>query len=133
MKRIFLIGDSIRIGYDQYVRELMVDTAQLYWPDDNARFVGYTLRYLHEWAGHDCDPKSIDVVHWNNGLWDALHVLGEDAQTPRAGIRRDASAHRAPAEEGVPECEDRLCADHVRHRGAHESALLSQKRRNRAL
>ena len=82
MKRIFLIGDSIRIGYDQYVRELMADTAQLYWPDDNARFVGYTLRYLHEWAGHDCDPKSIDVVHWNNGLWDALHVLGEDAQTP---------------------------------------------------
>ena len=82
MKRIFLIGDSIRIGYDQYVRELMADTAQLYWPEDNARFAGYTLRYLHEWAGHDCDPKAIDVVHWNNGLWDALHVLGEDAQTP---------------------------------------------------
>lgn len=48
MKRIFLIGDSIRIGYDQYVRELMADAAQLYWSDDNARFVGYTLRYLSD-------------------------------------------------------------------------------------
>ena len=31
MKRIFLIGDSIRLGYDGYVRELMQDEAQLYW------------------------------------------------------------------------------------------------------
>lgn len=28
MKRIFLIGDSIRIGYDAHVREMMADEAQ---------------------------------------------------------------------------------------------------------
>ncbi len=94
MKKIFLIGDSIRIGYDSHVRALMENEAQLFWSDDNARFVSYTLRYAHEWARHDCDPEKIDVVHWNNGLWDALHVLGEDAHTPvqeyANGLRRIA-------------------------------------------
>lgn len=92
MKRIFLIGDSIRIGYDSLVREMMSEEAQLYWSSDNARFAGYTLRYVHEWAKNDCDPEKIDIVHWNNGLWDALHVLGDDAQTPideyRNGLKR---------------------------------------------
>ncbi len=95
MKKVFLIGDSIRIGYDLHVKELLEGRAQLYWVEDNARFVAYTLRYAHEWARHDCDPGSIDVVHWNNGLWDALHVLGDsEAQTPleeyRTGLRRIA-------------------------------------------
>ena len=92
MKRIFLIGDSIRIGYDSIVREMMENEAQLYWSNDNARFVSHTLRYAHEWAKSDCDPEKIDIVHWNNGLWDALHVLGEEPQTPleeyRNGLKR---------------------------------------------
>ena len=92
MKKIFLIGDSIRIGYDSIVREMMENEAQLYWSNDNARFVAHTLRYAHEWAKSDCDPEKIDIVHWNNGLWDALHVLGEDPQTPvdeyRNGLKR---------------------------------------------
>lgn len=82
MKRVFLVGDSIRIGYDNHVRNLLEDCAQFYWSQDNARFAAYTLRYLHEWASADCEPEKIDVVHWNNGLWDALHVLGDDAHTP---------------------------------------------------
>ena len=82
MKRIFLIGDSIRIGYDSHIREMMADEAQLYWSDDNARFVAHTLRYAHEWAKHNCDPEKIDIVHWNNGLWDVLHLFGEESQTP---------------------------------------------------
>lgn len=92
MKRIFLIGDSIRIGYDSRVREMMAGEAMLYWSGDNARFVSHTLRYVHEWAKSDCDPEKIDIVHWNNGLWDALHVLGEEPQTPideyRNGLKR---------------------------------------------
>lgn len=81
MKKVFLIGDSIRIGYDQYVRELMQDAAQVYWSDDNARFVAYTYRMVPEWASNDCDPATIDIVHWNVGMWDALHYLGDDTQT----------------------------------------------------
>ena len=77
MKRIYLIGDSIRLGYDSRVRELLAGEAILYWSMDNARYVNYTLRCLHEWAGADCDPEKVDLVHWNNGLWDVLHVLGD--------------------------------------------------------
>ena len=51
MKNIFLIGDSIRQGYDSIVRDMMADRAQIYWSDDNARFIQYTQRYVHEWAG----------------------------------------------------------------------------------
>lgn len=82
MKRVFLVGDSIRIGYDSYVRELLEDEVQLYWSDDNARFVQYTLRYVGEWAKKDCDPEKIDLVHWNNGLWEVLRLLGDEPQTP---------------------------------------------------
>lgn len=94
MKRIFLIGDSIRIGYDSIVREMMAGEALFYWSEENARFAAHTLRYAHEWAKKDCDPEKVDIVHWNNGLWDALHILGDDAQTPvqeyAAVIRRVA-------------------------------------------
>jgi len=82
MKKIFLIGDSIRIGYDSIVREIMQDEAQVYWSNDNARFTAYTFRYLTDWSKSDCDPEKIDFVHWNNGLWDALHIMGDDCQTP---------------------------------------------------
>ena len=86
MKSIFLIGDSIREGapgsegYGVYVKEKLTGKANVYAPDDNCRFVHYTLRYLHEWA--DNIPKEeIDVVHWNNGLWDVLRLFGDDPLT----------------------------------------------------
>ncbi len=74
MKRIFLIGDSIRIGYDSVVRDALASSAQIYWDADNARFVQYTLRNVAVWAQHDCDPEKIDIVYWNNGLWDVAHM-----------------------------------------------------------
>ncbi|MBQ3080496.1 MAG: SGNH/GDSL hydrolase family protein [Clostridia bacterium] len=82
MKKVFLVGDSIRLGYDSCVRDLLENEAQVYWSNENARFVMHTLRYLHEWAQVDCDPEKIDVVHWNNGLWDALLLTGDGTFTP---------------------------------------------------
>ena len=86
MKKIFLIGDSIRFGapgspgYGVYVKEKLAGKAEVYAPNENCRFAQHTLRYLHEWA--EISPKEeIDVVHWNNGLWDALHLLGDEAFT----------------------------------------------------
>lgn len=87
MKNIFLIGDSIRFGslkspgYGIYVKKQLVNQANVYAPDENCRFVQYTLRYLHEWAA-DIDKESIDIVHWNNGLWDVLRLLGDEPFTP---------------------------------------------------
>lgn len=87
MKNIFLIGDSIRmggppesLGYEFYMKEKLGDKVKIYSTDDNCRFVHYTLRYLHEWA-MDIDRESIDVVHWNNGLWDILRLYGDQPLT----------------------------------------------------
>ena len=49
MKNIILIGDSIRMGYDRFVKFSLEDSANVYYPNENSRFAEYTLRYLHEW------------------------------------------------------------------------------------
>lgn len=82
MKKVFLIGDSIRFGasgspgYGVYVKENLKDIACVYAPEENCRFAQYTLRYLHEWA-NDVPKEKMDVVHWNNGLWDVLRLFGD--------------------------------------------------------
>ena len=73
MKNLLLIGDSIRMGYCGFVREKLAGEAEVYYSDDNARFLQYTLRALSDWQGAGKWPE-IDVVHWNNGLWDLLHL-----------------------------------------------------------
>ena len=67
---ILLLGDSIRMGYCGFVREAMKEKADIFWPEDNCMFAHYTLRFLYEWRHIVPDPAQIDVVHWNNGLWD---------------------------------------------------------------
>lgn len=87
MKKIFLIGDSIRFGapnspgYGVYVKEKLHNKAEVYAPDENCRFAQYTLRNLYDWA-MQLDAQSIDVVHWNNGLWDVVRLHGDEPLTP---------------------------------------------------
>lgn len=95
MKNVFLIGDSIRYGassnpnyqtadtpgYGIYVKEMLKGKANIYAPNDNCRFAQYTLRYLFDWA-KDVDCEKIDIVHWNNGLWDVLRINGDEPLTP---------------------------------------------------
>ena len=81
MKNVLLIGDSIRVGYDKAVRRTLEGKANVIFPEENCRFASYVLRHFHEYfqglKGHE-----IDVVHWNAGLWDCLHIFSEDVQTP---------------------------------------------------
>ena len=86
MKNIYLIGDSIRFGapgspgYGVYVKEMLEGKAKVYAPEENCRFAQYTLRYLHEWASN-VEKEKIDIVHWNNGLWDVLRLFGDEPLT----------------------------------------------------
>ena len=86
MKKIYLIGDSIRFGatgspgYGIYVKERLADRAEVYTPTVNCAFAQYTFRYLHEWAAN-VPKEEIDVVHWNNGLWDVLRLFDDDPFT----------------------------------------------------
>ena len=82
MKKIVLIGDSIRMGYDKYVKEAFSETAEVFYPNDNCRFATYILRFVHEWKKKGEWPDDVDLVHWNAGLWDVPEILGDDPVTP---------------------------------------------------
>ena len=84
MKKVLLLGDSIRMGYDDFVKELLDGKCEVYYdPEDNGRFSAYTLWQMNQFFRH---YGEFDVVHWNNGYWDmnieapmieAIHPLDE--------------------------------------------------------
>lgn len=78
MKKILLIGDSIRLSYRTKVAELLEGRATLAGPDENCRFSAYTLFNLSSWLG----DESYDVIHWNNGQWDTCHMPDGKIHTP---------------------------------------------------
>jgi lysophospholipase L1-like esterase len=81
-RTVLLLGDSIRMGYAPHVRELMKDRADVVYPKENCMFSYYTLRMIWEWTRLVDDPKKVDVVHFNNGLWDLGQRDGRDCLTP---------------------------------------------------
>lgn len=84
MKKVLLLGDSIRMGYDDYVKERLQGEFEVYYePDDNGRFAAYTLWQFNQLV---CKYGKFDLVHWNNGYWDmnieppmteAIHPIDE--------------------------------------------------------
>ena len=82
MKKILLIGDSIRCGYDKYVKMAFNKTAEVYYPTENCRFSGYIIRCLFDWKNELNCGDDIDLVHWNTGLWDDLIMIDGKVHTP---------------------------------------------------
>ena len=81
MKKIVLLGDSIRMGYDKYIKESLESSAEVFYPEENCRFAEYILRYAHEWKNNGKWGDNVDLVHWNAGLWDALELFGDEPLT----------------------------------------------------
>ena len=79
MKKIILLGDSIRLSYQSRVRELLGDDYTVWGPDDNCRFASYTLRMLYDYREQ---LKGADVIHFNCGLWDMCDLFGDGPFTP---------------------------------------------------
>lgn len=73
--KILLLGDSIRQGYDKYVKMAFEDIAEVYYPSENCRFTAYMLRHLTEWVDQLQCGNDVDLVHWNAGLWDDLILI----------------------------------------------------------
>ena len=67
MKKILLLGDSIRMGYQQYVKEALEGEFEVRYPEDNGRFAAYTLWQANQMFKWNPD---IELVHFNNGYWD---------------------------------------------------------------
>ena len=70
MMKVMLIGDSIRLGYQAKVTELLAGKATVAGPGENCRFSAYTLFNLAAWVPDD----DYDVIQWNNGQWDTAHM-----------------------------------------------------------
>ena len=81
MKNLYLIGDSIRMGYDKSVKKTLDGRANVIFPEENCRFASYVLRYFHEYLG-SIKGEDIDVIHWNAGLWDVLHIFDDETLSP---------------------------------------------------
>lgn len=70
MKKVVLIGDSIRMGYQATVRERLSDMAEVWGPDENGANTVNVLVNLRRWVlGRDPD-----LVHVNCGLHDLKTV-----------------------------------------------------------
>lgn len=81
MKKVVLLGDSIRQGYEKYVKLAFEGEVQVYSPVENGRFAAYTLRQLSAWRAEMGCGKDVDLIHWNVGLWDCLLLLDGRPQT----------------------------------------------------
>lgn len=80
MKKVLLLGDSIRENYQCTVQELLKEIAEVYYTNDNGRFSSFMLRFLHEWfnAISRHGEFEFDIIHFNCGLWDVLRLSNEE-------------------------------------------------------
>jgi hypothetical protein len=81
MKKVLILGDSIRLGYGCYVKAVLEDEAEVYSAKENCAFAQYTLRWINEWKIKEGYPDDMDLIHWNVGLWDVLRICGDDTLT----------------------------------------------------
>ena len=70
MRKVVLIGDSIRMGYEPLVREMLSGRAEVWGPEENGGDSRNVLAHLDEWVV----SREVDVIHLNCGLHD-LKVL----------------------------------------------------------
>ena len=70
MKKVLLLGDSIRMGYQQYVKEFLEGEYEVVFHEENGRCTATTLWQVNQMFRRHPD---IALVHWNNGYWD-MHI-----------------------------------------------------------
>ena len=81
MKKIVLIGDSTRMGYDKYVKAALEGVCEVYYAPENGRYATNVLRFAHDWKAKGGWPDDVDLVHWNAGLWDAIELFDDGPLT----------------------------------------------------
>ena len=76
MKKVVLIGDSIRMGYEETVRKELKDEAEVWAPGPNGGNSRNVLENLEEWAV----SRRPDLIHINCGLHDLKTEFGDEEQ-----------------------------------------------------
>jgi len=72
MKEVVLIGDSIRMGYQAFVKRELGDEVTLWWPEENGGTSRNILDHLDEWV----ISRRPSLVHINCGLHDLKKERG---------------------------------------------------------
>jgi len=87
MKQIVLIGDSIRMGYQETVRAELAGVADVWSPEVNGGHTVNVLLHLHAWVGH----RKPQILHVNAGLHDirTLWYGGRELLVPVDFYRRN--------------------------------------------
>ncbi len=73
--KVLLIGDSIRMFYQNEVISQLGNNYQVFAPTENCRFSSYVLNSLRFWLNEFPTP---DIIHFNAGLWDTAILYHED-------------------------------------------------------
>lgn len=76
LPNVFLIGDSIRLGYCKTVESELSEKAYVFYPKENCRNSQNIILSINSWAGLFDDPSEIDVILFNCGQWDTMHWQG---------------------------------------------------------
>jgi isoamyl acetate esterase len=76
VKQVILIGDSIRMGYQEVVRQALANIAEVWAPEENGGNSRNVLAHLQEWVL----ARRVDVVHINCGLHDLKVEFGATAR-----------------------------------------------------
>jgi lysophospholipase L1-like esterase len=90
MKKVVLIGDSIRMGYEPVVTAEMQGEAEVWGPEANGAHTVNVLLNLGAWAL----KRDADIVHVNAGLHDLKTVTyeGRDTVVPLSHYRENVAA-----------------------------------------
>ncbi len=78
---MILLGDSISLGYREYVRYGVEDFVNVIFPREQGKFAADIFRMLYEWNFEVKDSENIKFVYWNAGLWDVVRIFGDKKQT----------------------------------------------------
>jgi len=73
--KILLIGDSIRIGYQELVRQKLAGRGEVLSPPANC---GHSMMHRDNFAAWYL-AQPADVIHFNCGIWDSVGPPGDPA------------------------------------------------------
>ena len=82
MKKLLLIGDSIRMNYEGCVRQALEGRAEVLAPDENACFAAYTYYSIGDWEHRLRFGADVALIHWNVGLHDVIRFHYDEPMTP---------------------------------------------------
>ena len=82
---VVLIGDSIRMGYQDHVVSQLAGRAEVWVPKENGGDSCNVLAHLDQWIF----ARQPDVVHVNCGLHDLKRAFGAESAVPLAAYERN--------------------------------------------